>query len=310
MQKTKYFANFRYEEIGGIRSLELDEHFLKAVRGALAAVGISVRNKAMLKIKHYDASECYVVVDSITSLPMEENCQGYGEVLSFKPFEVVTGNPVKFIPNWHKGTPGEKRVKEIKERRVRQWKELALDEDVDGHIRRAFKCPKAEIVRQKGVGYICTLHEDYDTTLKASNPCYGFSTTIRYNSKELSIDQTLLDRFLNAWSYYLDFQVTLKVQHEKVEPEGLTLSAVDGLVNMCLQIRIGIKDETSFAFHKLDRCYAFLEDECIDAYVPSGLDAIKTKVVLDVIENLSYTASEHRREDSLCNALYDITQVL
>nr|DAM88248.1 MAG TPA: hypothetical protein [Caudoviricetes sp.] len=310
MQKTKYFANFRYEEIGGIRSLELDEHFLKAVREALAAVGISVRNKAMLKIKYYDASECYVVVDGITSFPMEENCQGYGEVLSFKPLEVVTGNPVKFIPNWHKGTPGEKRRSAIKERRVKQWKELALDEDVDGYIHRAFKCPKADIVRQKGVGYICTLHEDYDTTLKASNPCYGFSTTIRYNSKELSIDQSLLDRFLNAWSYYLEFQVALKIQRGKLNAEGLTLSAVDGLVNMCLQIRIGIKDETSFAFHKLDRCYALLDDECIDAYVPSGLDAAKTKLVLDVIENLSYTAIEHKREDSLCNVFVDIMQAL
>lgn len=277
---------------------------------------IPVEDDVISKINKLESKETdteKVIIKALTDegfqkwlVPMEivtENKQEYDpyDVRYTFCLDVKLGKIEKYIPDWYRNAN-----EELRESYAKEWSELTLNEDVDGFIRQAFKCPNAEIVRQKGVGYILTLHEDYDTTLQASNPCDGFSTTIRYDSKELSVKQDFLDKFLIAWSHYLNFQATREMQREKLDAEGLTLSARDGLVDMRLQIRIGIKDETGFAFHKLEHCYASLEDDYIDAFVPSCLDATKTGIVLDVIENLSRTAMEHRREDSLCNAFYYI----
>lgn len=237
MQVTLY-VNCTFQNQGAIYSYKLDiASDLDFLTKLLRLDNDDNRTAIIIKMINSRRNVCFAAFDSLTSEPKEEGWDNLGDDArcdDLTLLDAFIADPAEHIGDWNELIERQAAKDKTADENHMAWEKASIFTDAIALIR------------------------EWDNPVK-------FKTHFELNSKNKHLSTATLLKLLEAWAIHEDFQWLVKSEYEKLVKHNLSLTAVYGLTDKLLHIRIGRSDKYGFQFEPVT-----------DVFTPMG-------VIIDVM---------------------------
>ena len=254
MQTTLYI-NYKFQNEGAIYSQKLDiASDLDFLTNLLKLDNDNDRMDIVIKMINSLGNKCFAVFCSLTSEPMEEGWDNLGDDTRYNNLTLLDAfiaDPAEHIGDWNELIERQAAKDKTADENHMAWEKASIFTDAIALIRELVNGPYMCATYERGKGVVYKLDAACDMSISLirewDNPV-KFKTYFELNSKNKHLSTATLLKLLEAWAVHEDFQWLVKSEYEKLAKHNLSLTAVYGLTDKLLHIRIGRSDEYGFQF--------------------------------------------------------------